>query len=236
MNPRSSAPPALSVRSPRLRFLGSAVALVLLAACTSSTSSPSDAGTTGGSDGSSGAASCSAPGQPTVGAADTHCQGMTPQPVSEASCHVDAAAGDDGGADACPYGDTIFGNEGDDDDCKYHVKWSSTPLCEGGPGVTFTATITNKTDGTPVSGVPDGIALEAFIPTTLDASCDDRSTHPSPSSPNLVETAAGSGVYKGNVEFDAPGEWTLRFHIHEECGDAVPSSPHGHAAFHLTLP
>jgi hypothetical protein len=148
---------------------------------------------------------------------------------------VDAAAGDDGGAEACPYGDTMFGTEGDDDDCKYHLKWSSSPLCEGGPGVTFTVTITNKTDGSPVSDV-DGIALEAFIPTTLDASCDDRSTHPSPSSPNLLETPAGSGVYKGNVEFDAPGEWTLRFHIHEECGDLVPDSPHGHAAFHLTLP
>jgi hypothetical protein len=43
-------------------------------------------------------------------------------------------------------------------------------------------------------------------------------------------------VYAGPVIFDAPGDWTLRFHLHEECDDTLDDSPHGHAAFHITVP
>jgi hypothetical protein len=211
---------------------------VVLAACTSSSSSsPSDAG-------AQGTATCASPGQPTPGPADTHCQGQPPQPVSPAACTPDAAAaasdagGDDGGsgADECAYGATLFGQEGDDDDCKYHVKWTSTPLCEGAAGVQFTVTVTSKVDGSPVSGIPEGVQPEVFVPTSLDAACDDKSTHPSPSQPAMMETSPGSGVYSGKVVFDAPGEWTFRFHIHEECADLLPESQHGHVAFHLTIP
>ena len=192
-----------------------------------------------------GPTTCSNPGSATQGPADTHCQGQQPQPVSAGSCFVDAAAddaggddaGDDGGGDTCDYGDTMFGQEGDDDDCKYHVKWSASPICEGNDGVTFTVNVTTKTDGAKVTGIPQGIRPEVFIPTTLDAACDDQSTHPSPSkNPLLVETPAGSGTYVGKVIFDAPGEWTVRFHIHEECADLLEDSPHGHAAFHVTVP
>ena len=71
---------------------------------------------------------------------------------------------------------------------------------------------------------------------TPGSSSATQSTHPSPNADNLIETPAGSGVYIGKVQFDAPGEWTIRFHIHEECDDLLDDSPHGHAAFHLTLP
>ena len=54
--------------------------------------------------------------------------------------------------------------------------------------------------------------------------------------PYLTETSASSGVYSGAVAFDAPGEWTVRFHIQEQCDDICDDSPHGHAAFHLTVP
>jgi hypothetical protein len=197
---------------PRLfAFTTAALSAVgLFVACSSSTSNgPADA-------------TCPSPGKPTAGAADMHCQGQAPQPVSEASCHVtDAGAtgGGDGGTppDTCDYGATMFGTEGDDDDCKYHVVWSSTPLCEGAAGVQFTVKITSLVNNAPVTGIPMGVVPEVFIPTDPNAACDDMSTHPSPSAPNLVETPANSGTYVGNVVFDAAGQWTIRFHIHEEC-------------------
>jgi hypothetical protein len=184
---------------------------------------------------------CASPGKATPGNPDTHCNGVPTQPVSQASCGINDAgltggSGDDGGAEDCPYGQTMFGNEADDDDCKYHVVWSTTDLCEGAPGVTFNATITNKTDGTPVTNMPDGIDMEVFIPTDLKASCDNASTHASPEPSTLIESPAGSGKFSGRVVFDAAGQWTIRFHIHEECSDTLPDSPHGHAAFRVTLP
>jgi hypothetical protein len=214
--------------------------VVVVAACSTSSSSSSSGSVTQ-------AATCSSPGVATAGAADTHCQGQPVQPVNPASCHVTdagATAPDDAGADSgaapaddCDYGATMFGAQGDDDDCKYHVSWTSTQLCEGTAGVTFTVTVTDKVDGKPVTGIPSGIIPEVFIPTDLNASCDDKTTHPTPTAaPLLVETAAGSGVYSGNVAFDAPGQWTIRFHIHEECADVLPDSQHGHAAFRLTIP
>jgi hypothetical protein len=227
----------ISIVVPALSALGLVVVLSA-SACSSSSS-----GTT-----SSATLTCSNPGAPTPGAADTHCNGVAPQPVSEASCGVNDAglsgggtvgdAGDDdaGAADDCDYGATMFGNEGDDDDCKYHVVWSATELCEGTPGVTFTATITSLVDGSPVTGIPQGIIMEVFQPTDPNASCDDQSTHPSPEANNLIESPAGSGTYTGRVVFDASGQWTVRFHIHEECADVLDDSPHGHAAFRLTLP
>jgi hypothetical protein len=127
--------------------------------------------------------------------------------------------------------------ESDDDDCKYHVTWTSTPICEGTGGVTFTVTAVHKTDGTPVAGIPMGIMAETFIPTTLDAACDTQSMHPGPNTGvYLPETPAGSGIYQGSVQFDMAGIWTVRWHLHEECLDLLPDSPHGHAAFRITVP
>jgi hypothetical protein len=130
----------------------------------------------------------------------------------------------------------MFGHEGDDDDCKYHVSWTSTAICEGAAGVTFTVTATYLTSNMPVTGVPMFL-VETFIPSVADAACDDMSTHPGPNTFGpLTETPVGSGVYVGPVEFDDPGDWTVRFHIHEECLDILDDSPHGHAAFHITVP
>ena len=38
------------------------------------------------------------------------------------------------------------------------------------------------------------------------------------------------------VRFDAKGRWTVRFHLHEECADEAPDSPHGHIAFFIDVP
>jgi len=204
-----------------------ALAAVSLLACSSDDNSKND----GGSD----ASTCTSPGRATSGPADTHCQGVAPQPVSESSCTPDAGADDGGAPETCDYGDTMFGQAGDDDDCKYHVTWSSEPICEG--AVQFTVKVTSLTDGTPVTGIPQGVIIEQFIPSVADAACDDQTTHPGPNiGAFLVETPPGSGTYVGPVDFDAPGDWTVRFHIHEECEDLLDDSPHGHAAFHITVP
>jgi len=220
------------------RAPGSSIAIVLVSAATlvacSSGSSNNNTQTS--------AVMCSSPGQATAGAADTHCAGMPAQTVSEASCHTATDGGADGGTgddQGCPYGATMFGHQGDDDDCKYRVSWTSTSICEGFPGVTFNVTVLSNTDGSPVTDIPasEGIIFEAFIPTDPNAACDNVSNHPTPSTTlSLFETSATSGVYSGNIVFDKAGDWTVRFHIHEECDDILDDSPHGHAAFRITVP
>ena len=176
-------------------------------------------------------------GGPVAGPADTHCQGQPPQPTSEAACHPNQSPADagtdqaDGGTDQADggaaiitsdYGATLFGSEGDDDDCKYHVKWTASLIREGS-NVTFTVTATHKTDGSPLTGA-NPIA-EVFL----------SPTHPSPSVPTGTELSPG--VYAiGPVDFDAPGKWTVRFHFYEDCVDQTPDSPHGHAAFYVNVP
>ena len=220
----------------------------LVAACSSDDTKAGTAPTTTAS------AICAAPGAVTPGTSPDHCSGKF-QAVLAASCAItdagipsddgndtksdagdagDAGAGDDD--DGCDYGAPMFGMSGNDDDCKYIVTYAvDTPICEGTAGVQFTVTVKNAIDNTPVTDAMDGIEIEAFIPTDQNAACS-TTTHPSPSPTTLTEAVAGSGVYKGPVVFDAPGEWTVRFHIHEECADTLDTSPHGHAAFHITVP
>jgi hypothetical protein len=130
----------------------------------------------------------------------------------------------------------MFGMEGDDDDCKYHVSWTSTPLCEGPGGVEFTVVATSLTLHTPVTGAH--IHPEVFTTTQSthgEAGCDDKSTHESPSTFEILGEGP-PGTYSGRIVFDEPGQWTVRFHLFENCLDVLPNSPHGHAAFHLTIP
>jgi hypothetical protein len=189
-----------------------------------------------------GPVTCAAPGTATSGPADTHCGGNA-QPVSQASCFgggdVDGGDVPDAGTTAvdCDYGDTMFGMEGDDDDCKYHLVWASSPICEGTPGVSFTVTATTTTDHTPVTGA--AMRVETFITAPAGSDCDDAlaSGHVGPGSEvRLTESTTSPGTYSGNVAFDRAGGWTVRFHLFEECADAPEDSPHGHAAFHVTVP
>jgi hypothetical protein len=196
--------------------------LVLTAACSSSSAKP--AATTGAD-----AATCAAPGGPVMGSADAHCAGKL-QPTTMAACDVkqDAAAPP---VTDCDYGPTLENQESDDDECKYHIKWTSTPVCQG--DVIFTATLTNLADGSPAAGVPSGLYLESFQPRNPKAPCDVDEQHPG--QPAYLSEKA-PGVYEGVVPFDATGLWTIRFHIHNECTAVRPDSPHGHAAFRLTVP
>jgi YtkA-like len=157
-----------------------------------------------------------------VGTADTHCTlgdgGLVVQATSQASCM--SGGGDAGALDLGP---TMFNAEGDDDDCKYHVKFSSTPVYEH-TDVTFTVTATNKGDGGPATGA--NIDPEVFL----------SSTHPAPNS-NVKTTESAPGTYQvGPIQFDLAGRWTVRFHLYENCEDVLPDSPHGHAAFYVDVP
>jgi hypothetical protein len=99
----------------------------------------------------------------------------------------------------------------------------------------FTIVATDKTGG-PLKGA--GTMTEVFTTTPGDQDaatyCDDNSTHPSPNS-GVIMTEGPPGTYTGPVEFDRPGAWTIRFHFFEHCTDA-PTAPHGHVAFHITVP
>ena len=214
--------------------------MVPVAACTSDDSSGVPDSGPDGTSGGSAASMCAHPGGPTLGPKDDHC-GMMIQPTSQASCMPDVGApGDDGGDNSCAYGATVFGQESDDDDCKYHVTWSSTPICEGAPGVIFTVVATNKTDGTPLAGAQPGVEAFTTSPGDWDAHtfCDTMSTHPSaPAGGGYWPLSEGpAGTYTGPVQFDLAGQWTVRFHFYHECFDVLPDSPHGHAAYHLTVP
>ncbi len=166
--------------------------------------------------------SCSAPGGAVSGTLDTHCTdtdgGAIVQTVNQASC----AAGGDGGASG-GYGPTMDNASADDDDCKYHVAWTSSAVCEK-DGVVFTVVATSKTDGSPVTGAD--MEAEIFL----------SPTHPSPT-PFVHSKEGPQGTYVTDpAKFDAPGQWTVRFHLFENCSDNLDDSPHGHAAFFVSVP
>jgi hypothetical protein len=182
----------------------------ILAACSSKGGNQCPADSTGG---------------PVTGAPNTHC-GATVNTVQQAECTPPDAGMADAGpaADAGPttgYGPTMFGAEGDDDDCKYHVVWSASPICESGD-VTFTITVTSKADGSPVLGAEPNIeALLNSITPALESG---------------TATELGDGKYTiGPVRFGVPGQWLVRFHLFENCHDSE-TSPHGHAAFFVNVP
>ena len=181
-----------------------------------------------------------------------HCVGVTPQTVSGASCNVQdagaASSGDagtppgDAGAMPAPgpcdengtdgaYGSTQFGTEADDDDCKYHVSYTVSPVCENS-GTYFVVTANYLTNnGAPLTGA--STFAELCLSDTHPAPVVD--SRPPSGKQQVVEGPPGTYTI-GPVQFDAPGNWTVRFHFNEFCCDVAPDSPHGHAAFLVTVP
>lgn len=177
-----------------------------------------------------------AAGGPVTGPIDDHC-GSTAQATSMASCTA-SDAGVEGGADdaatdgpqkheehpTLPPADAgvLFNQSGADEECKYDFTWTSTAVALN-ENVTFTLTLKNRTDKLPALGAAP--AIEAF----LDA------THPAPNS-GAKSVEEGAGVYEiGPIRFDRSGYWTVRFHVYNRCIDG-PTSPHGHAAFYVSVP
>ena len=191
---------------------------------------------TDGTSSSSGGTGTQSTAASVAGEADKHC-GATVVKVDPAACTAhDEDAGDhdhDGGdqdQDAAgeadtggdDFGETMYGSTGNDDDCKYRLSWTASPVSENN-GVTFVLTAANLSDNTPVTGAEPYI--EAFL--------DDHT--PAPNS-NSKSTEAAGGVYTiGPILFSQPGQWTVRFHLAGNCADAV-DSPHGHGAFFVAVP
>lgn len=134
---------------------------------------------------------------------------------------VCAGGSPSGGGGPSEYGDTLFGSAGYDDDCKYHVAWTSTAV-KVNQDVTFTLSATRLADGKPASGA---VAYKLFVEAFLSE------IHPAPPvKQSATEVVAGTYAV-GPVRFDVAGRWTLRFHIYEDCDDGPSDSPHGHIAF-----
>jgi hypothetical protein len=135
---------------------------------------------------------------------------------------VDAGADQgDAGVEATP--GPWGGTSSADDDCKYDVSFTVTPVCEK-EDVTFTFTVKSRSPGhAPVTGAHP--SLEVLDPTGL------------PAAESQTETETSPGVYKiGPIKFDKKGKWTVRIHIFETCSDTPEDSPHGHAAFFINVP
>jgi hypothetical protein len=162
-----------------------------------------------------------------IGAQDSHCTGKPTITTSQAACTAtpdtgDAGEGDAGVGPTSDVGETMFNSEGDDDDCKYHVKWQATAVPVNSD-VTFAVTTTKKADNSPLTGAEPEV--EVFL----------DEAHPAPNSAaKTVETSPGNYTI-GPVRFDAAGKWTVRFHFFDKCNDSE-ESPHGHAAFFVKVP
>jgi hypothetical protein len=191
----------------------------------------------------------SALGGPVPGPDDSHCAGQPVVDVDPAACHGDTPeegeggasgegeeAGGAGGSDCnqthdAEYGDTLPNSEGDDDDCKYHVSWTSTPIRRN-QDVTFAVTTKDLATDQPL----ESLAGETKLPLSsveVYQPCEPTRLGPAQKA-KFEETAPG--VYEGGpLRFDQPGRWVVRFHFYEECNDGE-ASPHGHVAFFVDIP
>jgi hypothetical protein len=219
----------------RALLLAAAAGLLFNASCSSDTPSDTGTGKAGGL---------------VMGDTDTHCDGQTPVMVDPATCTTPEAAGGEGGAPADPgstsqagasdcnaehdaqYGETLYDDSGDDDDCKYTASWASTPI-RLNQDVTFTVMAKDLTSNKPLEALDDGqLALsriEVYQPCkpTRRAPAQDYSA-------KFVESAPGEYT-GGPIRFDQSGRWVARFHFYEQCSDS-DRSPHGHIAFFVDVP
>jgi len=190
-------------------------------------------------------------GGPVVGPTDAHCEGLTPVTVEPAACDTPEAepdgeggasggdsTGESAGGSDCnlthddEYGATLPNAEGDDDDCKYHASWTSTPI-RVGEDVTVTVTSTNLITGEGLQALPDG--KQALTRIELYQPCDPSRFGPAQNNKPKFEQVA-AGVYRvGPLRFDQSGRWVMRFHFYEQCLDGE-GSPHGHVAFFVDVP
>jgi YtkA-like len=154
---------------------------------------------------------------PVTGAADTHCgtNVVTVDPADCTNTSVDAGVKEE---------EVVrYNAEADDDDCKYHVKFSTSTVAAN-KDVSVTVTITNKSDGKPATGADP--SLESFLTTT----------HPVPETmPTVTETTPGT-YSVSPLRFDASGRWTMKIHLYEACYDIAEASPHGHVSFFFDVP
>jgi hypothetical protein len=224
-----------------------ALAIVCGASCSSSSSDNTATGPVGGAvsgaqddhcadqpDGVSDPAACLGADTGAAGAADEAAGGA---PAGHAP---PASAGATGTPDCnlahdADYGDTLFNASGVDDDCKYDVSWTSTPIRKG-ESVTFTVTATSKSSGAPLEPIaaqPAGAGalsrVEPYIP------CDPTHLPPVSDLRAAIKDTAPGVFSVGPIVFDKSARWVVRFHFYERCVDSE-TSPHGHVAFFVDVP
>ena len=193
------------------------VAASALTAILATTGCGGDGGSGSGGGGAGGAAA----NGPVSGPADTHCaQTVTVDPNM---CMGSGGTGGAGGMAIEEPNSVLYNDEGDDDDCKYHVKWSVMEKVAQNTDLHFMIELTTKADGKPVTGAaPD---IEAFL----------DETHPAPNTAQMPMEETGGMYHVGPVQFDKAGKWTARFHFFEDCMD-METSPHGHVGFYVNVP
>ena len=202
----------------------SLLAWAALAGCSSSSSPVNPPGGQGGAGGGT-------PNGPVAGPLDDHCTGVAPIVINQASCHPATTVSD---ADAAPEEEApvLYNAAGDDDDCKYHVSFTTTPASlKVNQALTFNVTATLLAP--PLAGTPAtaaNIQIESYLA--------DNQFHVLPNTnPVPTESPANSGNYKITpIKFDASGRWVVRFHLYEDCSDLSADSPHGHIAFYVDVP
>ena len=156
-------------------------------------------------------------GGPVPGALDDHCVSVTPIVVNPASCTAQSP----GDATETP---TVHHNaESDDDDCKYHISFTATPV-RLNQNVTFKVTVTALAGAKgAVTGANPSIegVLNAF---DVLPNVGTKTTESPPGTYTITP-----------VKFDKPGRWELTYHLFETCND-LPDSAHGHASFYIDVP
>jgi hypothetical protein len=135
------------------------------------------------------------------------------------------------GENSGSYGATLYGSSGTDDDCKYSVSYTASPICENDGTYFVVKAGLLATSGAPLTGACT-FAEVCLSDTHPGPAADYR---PPTGSQRVVEGPPGTYTI-GPVVFDAPGKWTVRFHFNEQCCDVADDSPHGHAAFFVDVP
>jgi hypothetical protein len=138
-------------------------------------------GTAAAPDGGGGSTGADSPSGVVIGPLDNHCTGSdggltiqtvgvcqvidpTTVPANAASCNVSfdtaGGTGDGGVVTSTDYGPTMYGSAGDDDDCKYYVSWTATPIVKNA-NTFFTVSALRLADMMPVScaGVRPDVSL-----------------------------------------------------------------------------
>ena len=113
------------------------------------------------------------------------------------------------------------------------MSWTSTPICQNG-NVYFTVTVHKRAGA---DGKPALLNEEPLTGASVTAEVyfNDCATI----APNSGQTTTelGNGQYKvGPIQFSQSGNWVVRFHFNECCSDNPADSPHGHAAFWVSVP
>ena len=94
--------------------------------------------------------------------------------------------------------------------------------------MTFTVTATKTVGGAALTGAKP--YLEVF---KIEAG---NQVHYPPTTVQTPIEQAGGTYNVGPILFDEPGQWQIRSHFYEDCSDNPVDSPHGHAAFYVSVP